>query len=150
MMERRSKTAMLLALAAVAVTVSPAATQLSKPPRDPAGISRKLERSAELQRQVLETLANPGQAERIAANAWTQLKSAHDDMYVNNKYAQFPDPLYAGSDQRLTQALASLQIALDTLRAHGQWTDSAHEVERVRSNVQKALRLTNIVAQTSF
>jgi hypothetical protein len=99
---------------------------------------------------VLETLANPGQAERIAANAWTQLKSAHDDMYVNNKYAQFPDPLYAGSDQRLTQALASLQIALDTLRAHGQWTDSAREVERVRSNVQKALRLTNIVAQTSF
>ncbi len=141
---------MVLAAVAVLITVSPAATQLSKPPRDPALIQRKLQRSAELQREALQALTDPKNAERIVKNAYGQLMSAKEDMVVNASNVQFPDPLFAGNKARVDQALALLLGAWDTLKLRDQWSDPSSQVARVRNNLQQALRLTNTLLATSF
>jgi hypothetical protein len=148
-MERRSVIAMVLALAAVVATVSPAATQLSKPPRNSASVKGKLEKSAELQRQAQQALADLARAERLVRNAWDELKAAKDDMVIIASNTKFPDPLSASNEKRLDQALSLLLGALDALKVRDKWSEPEKRVAGVRSNLEQALRLTNTVLATS-
>ena len=143
-------TAMFLGLAVVLTTVPAAVAQLSKAPRDTAAIQRKLQRSVSLQRQALQTLNNPGQAELLVKNAWTELKSAQDDMVVNASNMQFPDPLFSTNNRRADQALALLLGAWDTLKLRDKWADPDNQIAGVRARLQQALALTNTVAATTF
>jgi hypothetical protein len=129
--------------------VSPAATQLSKPPRNPASVKEKLEKSAELQRQALQALADLGRAERLVGNAWAELKAAKDDMVIIASNTKFPDPLSASNERRSDQALALLLGALDALKLRHQRSDPEKWVAGVRSNLEQALRITNTVIATS-
>ena len=142
--------AMIVSLAVVLASASPAVTQPSKPPRDPATIQKKLERSAELQRQTLQALGDREQAERLVARAWNELKSANDDMIVNKNNSKFPDPLFPANIKRLDQALDLVQVALDRLRARDKWTGEASQVQEVRAKLEQAVRLTTTVAATTF
>ena len=148
-MERRSVIAMVLALAAVVAAVSPAAAQLSKSPRNAASVKGKLEKSAELQRQALQALADLGRAERLVGNAHEELRSAKDDMVIIASNAKFPDPLSASNQRRTDQALSLLLGALDGLKLRDKWSEPDKRVAGVRNNLEQALRLTNTVLATS-
>ncbi|MDO8475205.1 MAG: hypothetical protein Q7W02_03235 [Candidatus Rokubacteria bacterium] len=139
-----------LALAAALAAVPSAVAQVSKPPRDPVLIQRKLQQSAALQREALQTLKDPGQAERLVKNAWTELKSAKDDMVINASNMQFPDPLFNTNNGRAEQALALLLGCWDTLKLRDKWTDPSKEIAGVRGRLQQSLGLTNTVAATTF
>jgi hypothetical protein len=134
-----------VALGTIFASVVPAATQSSKPPRDPAGIQRKVQRSAELQRQALQGLNDAPQAEKVVWNAFNQLKSAYDDMVVNATNARTPDPMLGLNSRKAEQALSLVQQAGDALQARG---DNAVEVARDR--LQQSLRLTNTLLATGF
>jgi hypothetical protein len=142
-------TAMGLALAVVLVTASPAAAQSSKS-HDPSVTQRKLQRSAELQRQALQALTDLGSAERLVKNAYDELKAAKDDMVIRASNTQFPDPLFPSNNRRMDQALALIQGAWDALKLRDKWSDPDSQVAGVRSNLQQALKLTNLVAATNY
>jgi hypothetical protein len=136
---------MAITLAAIVVFVPPVAAQSSKPPRDPAAIQRKVQRSAELQRQALEALGNPAQALRLVRNAWTQLKAAQDDMVMNYTNMKPPDPMLNLGIRKTEQALPLIQVAGDTLQNRDE-----SGVEVARDRLQQALRITNSLLATAF
>jgi len=141
--------AMILALAVILASAAPAATQ-AKPPRDPAMIQRKLQRSADLQRQTLQALGDRERAEKLVASAYSELKSANDDMVLNKKNTKFPDPLFGANIRRLDQALDLVLVAWDALRARDKWTGDEGQVQRVRTNLEQAIRLTSTAAASTF
>lgn len=143
-------TVMVLALTVMLTAASSAVAQRSKPPRDPAMTQKKLQRSASLQRQALQALTDPAQAELLVKNAWTELKSAQDDMVINASNMRFPDPLFNTNNRRAEQALALLLGCWDTLKLRDKWIDRDSEVAGVRGRLQQALGLTNVVAATTF
>jgi hypothetical protein len=142
--------AMILALAVLLASASLAVSQYSKPPRDPAMIKRKLDRSAELQRQALQALGDRPRAEKLVERAWTELKSASDDMIINASNMKFPDPLFGANNKRVDQALALLLGAWDAVKRRDQWTGEEGQVQGVRTNLEQALRLTNTVAASTY
>jgi hypothetical protein len=142
--------AMILVPAAVLASASPAVTQPSKPPRDPAMIQRKLQRSAELQRQTLQALGDRERAEKLVASAWNELRSAIDDMTINKNNMKFPDPLFPANIKRVEQAFELVLVAWDALKARDKWTGDEGQVQGVRTKLEQALRLTNIAAATTF
>lgn len=142
--------AMILALAVILASASPAATQPSKPPRDPAMIQRKLQRGVELQRQALQALGDRERAETLVASAWTELNSANADMILNKNNTKFPDPLFGPNIRRLDQALELVLVAWDALKARDKWTGGEGQVQGVRTKLEQALRLTNTVAASTF
>jgi len=121
------------------------ATAQSKPPRDPSTIQRKVQRSLELQRQALQGLSDPSQAEKTVWNAFNQLKSAYDDMVMNASNAKNPDPILGLSTRKAEQALGLVQQAGDALQARG---ENAAEVARDR--LQQSVRITNSLLATGF
>ena len=135
----------LVALSTIIASVTPAAPQPSKPPRDPVAIQRKVQRSMELQRQALQGLSDPPQAEKVVWNAFNQLKSAYDDMVMNASNIKPPDPILALNSRKAEQALGLVQQAGDALQARG---DNAVEVARDR--LQQSLRVTNSLLATGF
>jgi hypothetical protein len=142
---------MVLALTIMLAPASAAEAQRSsKPPRDPVQIQQKLQRSASLQRQALQTLNDPEQAEQLVKNAWTELRSAQDDMVINASNMQFPDPLFSANNRRAEQALALLLGCWDTLKLRDKWTDPNSQIAGVRGRLQQSLGLTNTVAATTF
>jgi hypothetical protein len=142
--------AMILVPAAVLASASPAVTQPSKPPRDPAMIQRKLQRSAELQRQTLQALGDRERAEKLVASAWNELRSAIDDMTINKNNMKFPDPLFPANIKRVEQAFELVLVAWDALKARDKWTGDEGQVQGVRTKLEQALRLTNTAAATTF
>jgi len=139
-----------LAVAAVVVPAGFAAAQSARPPRDPANIQRKVQKSAELQRQALQTLSEPAKAAKLVGGAYTELKSAHDDIVMNVSNSRRLDPTLGLSSRKAEQALALVQVAGDTLNGHAQWSDPDGAVAGVRDRLQQALRLTNSLLATGF
>jgi hypothetical protein len=144
-------TAVVFALTIVLATAPAAdAQRSSKPPRDPAKIQQKLQQSASLQRQAMQTLNDLGKAETLVKSAWGELKSAQDDMVMNQSNMQFPDPLHGLNWQRSEQALAILLGCMDSLKARDKWTEPANEVVGLRNRLQQSLGLTNTLAAVTF
>jgi len=139
-----------LGIATVMLSVSSAVAQSGKPPRDPAAIQRKVQRSADLQRQALEALSDPDKAAKLARSAYTDLKSAYDDMIMNASNSKFPDPVLDLSSKKTGQALGLVQVAADTLDARARWSNPVGAVAGVRSRLQQSLQLTTTVAATGF
>jgi hypothetical protein len=138
----------VLALAALLASVSAPFAQSGKPPRDPANIQRKVQRSADFQRQALEALSEPARAARLVGSAYTHLKAAQDDMIMNASNARSLDPVQELNGRKVGQALTLVQQAEDALNARGGDLDSAVAVARDR--LQQALRLTNALLATGF
>jgi hypothetical protein len=144
---------LLVTVLAVAAMLAPASSLLAqsgKPPRDPAAIQRKVQRSADLQRQALEALSEPAKAARHARGAYVELKSALDDMVMNSSNSKYPDPMLDLSSRKAERALALVQVAGDALNAHDRWSDPDAEVAGVRSRLQQSLQITNTLLATGF
>ncbi len=135
-------------LVALLAFVSSPFAQSGKPPRDLAAIQRKVQRSADLQRQALGALSEPTKAVRLAESAYTQLKAAQDDMIINATTAKSLDPIQELNSRKVNQALSLVQEAWDALGARGVDPDTAVAVARDR--LQHALRLTNSLLATGF
>ena len=138
----------VLALAPLLASVSAPFAQSAKPPRDPANIQRKVQRSADFQRQALEALSEPARAARLVGSAYTQLKAAQDDMIINSTTARSLDPIQELNGRKVNQALTLVQQAGDALGTRGSDPDNAVAVARDR--LQQALRLTNSLLATGF
>jgi hypothetical protein len=138
----------VLALAALLASASSTFAQSGKPPRDLANIQRKVQRSADFQRQALEALSEPAKAARLVGSAYTHLKAAQDDMIINSTTARSLDPIQELNGRKLNQALTLVQQAGDALNAGSGDPDSAVAVARDR--LQQALRLTNALLATGF
>jgi hypothetical protein len=156
----RSRNLAVLVLGLVAIASS--AMGQSRSPRDPAEIQRKIQRSAELQRQALQALADPPRAERLVNSAYAQMQSAYTDMVINSSNMKMPDPLSGINSRKAQQALTHLQSASDALKnslsqpatstprgeeSTDQTPDASPRassyLEGVRSSLDQALRLTN-------
>ena len=152
---RYSCLGVVLWLAAL-VAASSALAQDSRPQYDPAELQRKVQRSAELQRQALQSLADPGKSAGLVREAWSELRAAQHGMVMNATRAKFVDPLFELNNRRAGQALGHLQQAGDALerqkglasaRASQEGTPAAPSyVEGVRQQLEQALRLTNGLA----
>jgi hypothetical protein len=146
------------------VAVASPAVGQSRPPRDPAEIQKKIQKSAELQRQALQTLADPARAERLTTSAYAQLQSAYTDMVINSSNMKMPDPLAGINARKAQQALTHLRSASDAFKnsqsspaspaPQGQDTTdppadtspkSSSNLEVARNSLVEALRLTNSV-----
>lgn len=151
-----SRLGVALLLAALVVTSS-ALAQARRPPYEVADIQRKVQRSAELQRQALQSLADPRTAESLVRGAWTELRAAQHEMILNASRAKFVDPLFELNNRRADQALGHLQQATDALeRQKGVTSVRAEQeegggaagssVDGVRQHLEQAVRLTNGLA----
>ena len=126
--------------------VSPALAQSRRPPYDAAEIQRQIQKSIQLQRQALQSLTDPGQAERLVRGAWTELRAALNGMTINASEAKFAQ-----------NALSLLQIAADSLKSNqsatavrpdqaGGGQPQASYLDGVRRDLEQAVRLTNGIA----
>ena len=150
-----------LALGIFAV-VSPALAQASRPPRDPIEIQKKIQKSAELQRQALQNLTDPTRAERLITDAAVELQAAYTDIVINASNMTMPDPLSGINSRKAQQALSLLQGASDILKTSRQNqpivptppgqenvdqpaepAPSRPYLDAVRSNLEQARRLTS-------
>lgn len=163
----RSRSLIVLVLGVLVpglVAVASPAVGQSRPPRDPAEIQKKIQKSAELQRQALQTLADPARAERLTTSAYAQLQSAYTDMVINSSNMKMPDPLAGINARKAQQALTHLLSASDAFKnsqsspaspaPQGQDTTdppadtspkSSSNLEVARNSLVEALRLTNSV-----
>ena len=137
-------TSIFVSTALLGISTHPAATQ-SKPPRDPVEIQRKIQRSAELQRQALQALGDPARADRLITSAYASLKSAQDDMVINATTARLPDPLLNLNVKKADQALTLVQGAGDAFKGSAE-----NPAELARERLQQALRVTNTLLATGF
>lgn len=143
----------LVLVTAVMTLLAPASALLAQsiaPPRDPAKIQRKVQRSASLQRQALEALSEPAKAARMVANAYAELKSAHDDIVMNASNLKYPDPTLSISGRKVEQAMGLVQLAGDSLNTRERWSDPDAAVAEVRNRLEQSLRITNSVAAAGF
>ena len=145
--------ALLLTLLASASAVA----QARRPQYDVADLQRKVQRSAELQRQALQSLTDPRKAESLVRGAWTELRAAQHEMILNASRAKFVDPLFELNNRRADQALGHLQQATDALERQKGVTNVRAEqeeggaaagssVDGVRQHLERAVRLTNGLA----
>jgi hypothetical protein len=143
---------LLMGVTAVLASACPAVAQSTRPPRDPTIIQRKVQRSADLQRQALENLSDPARAGKLARSAYTDLKSAQDDMIMNASNSKYPDPLLDLSTKKAQQALGLVQTAGDILTTRNQWNDpaGAAALAGVRSRLQQAVQITDTILATGF
>ena len=142
--------ALLLTLLASASAVA----QAPRPQYDVAELQRKVQRSAELQRQALQSLADPRKAESLVREAWTELRAAQHGMILNASSAKFVDPLFEMNKRRADQALGHLQLAGDALQSQKGVTSpraqqeegasgASSYVDGVRQHLEQAVRLTD-------
>ena len=134
--------------------VSPALAQSRRPPYDAAEIQRQIQKSIQLQRQALQSLTDPGQAERLVRSAWAELRAALNGMTINASEAKFVDPLFDINNKKAQNALSLLQIAADALKSNqsaaavrpdqaGGGQSQASYLDGVRRDLEQAVRLTN-------
>jgi hypothetical protein len=146
-----------LVLTLVLLLMAAPASTIAQPRRTSADIQAQVQKSAELQRQALESLTDLERAERLISNASAELQSALSTMVINASGQKAPDPLLNLNVQRMRQALTHLQQASDTLkvnrarapvpqRAEGDTpAESGPYLGVVRNSVEQALRITNSV-----
>ena len=134
----------LLAIALVLNLPCPVPAQ-SKPPRDPVEIQRKVQRSADLQRQALQALGEPAKAERLITSAYMNLKSAQDDMVVNLTTMKPPDPMLGLNMKKTDQALSLVLGASDAFKGGVE-----NPADVARDRLQQSLRITNTLLATGF
>ena len=77
-----------LLLGALALTSS-ARAQAPALPYDQADIQQKVQKSANLQRQALQSLTDVPRAESLVRGAWTELRAAQHEMILNASRAKF-------------------------------------------------------------
>jgi len=138
--------ATVLIVVGVLMAGSSAAAQSAQPRRTSSDIQAQIQKSAELQRQALQILADPERAERLIGNAYANLQSAMSAMVINASGQKSPDPLLKLNESRMREALTQLQHASDTLRAavHQRQEGKPPEYfDVVRNHVEQALRLTS-------
>ena len=135
----------VLLVATLALSLPAPVAAQSKPPRDPVEIQRKVQRSAELQRQALQALGNPAQADRIIGSAYASLKSAQDDMILNAANAKPADPLLGLNIKKAEQALGLVLGAQDAFKG-----GLENPADVARERLQQALRVTNTLLATGF
>src|ERR1700738_3614757 len=87
-------------LLAAIVAAPPALAQSGRPRYESAEIQRKVQKSAELQRQALQALTDPRRAEGLVQSAWTELRAAQHEMIMNASGAKFVDPLFEMSNKK--------------------------------------------------
>jgi len=144
-------------LLAAIVAAPPALAQSGRPRYEAAEIQRKVQKSAELQRQALQALTDPRRAEGLVQSAWTELRAAQHEMILNASGAKFVDPLLDISNKNAEAALVHLQLAGDALKSNRTITGARLDQEEggqaqpayldgVRRHVEQALRLTNGLA----
>lgn len=144
-------------LLAAIVAALPALAQSGRPRYESAEIQRKIQKSAELQRQALQALTDPRRAEGLVQSAWTELRAAQHEMIMNASGAKFVDPLFDISNKKAEAALFHLQAAGDALKSNRSITGARPDQEEggqaqpahldgVRGHVEQALRLTNGLA----
>jgi hypothetical protein len=144
-------------LLATIVAAPPALAQSGRPRYESAEIQRKVQKSAELQRQALQALTDPRRAEGLVQSAWTELRAAQHEMIMNASGAKFVDPLFEMSNKKAEAALFHLQVAGDALKSNRSITGARLDQEEggqaqpayldgVRGHVEQALRLTNGLA----
>jgi len=147
----------VLVLWGAIVAGSPALAQSGRPPYDPAEIQRKVQRSAELQRQALQTLTDPDRAEALVQGAWTELRAAQHGMIMNAGVVKYVDPLFDISNKKAEEALLHLQTAGDALKRSHSITGARVGQEEsgplpppyldgVRRHLEQAVLLTNGLA----
>jgi hypothetical protein len=146
-----SRTCLALALLLSAFAAeTPAYAQSRRPPYDAAEIQRQIQKSVQLQRQALQSLTDPGQAERLVRNAWTELPAALNGMTINASEAKFVDPLFDINNKKAQSALSLLQIDQSAPAARpdqeGGAQTQASYLDGVRRNLEEAVRLTNGIA----
>jgi hypothetical protein len=144
-----------LILTAVLAVWSPAAGQSSQPSSTSADIQARIQKSAELQRQALQGLADPARAVRQIDQAYAELRAGLSAMVITASGMKFPDPLLDVNKKNGEQALALLQAARDVLKApapspapDGETpapAGSRPRLDAVRADLERALRLTNSV-----
>lgn len=143
--------------AIVAGSPALALAQSGRPPHDPAEIQRKIQRSAELQRQALQSLSDPDRAEALVRKAWTELRAAQHEMIMNATGTKYVDPLFDISNKKAQEALLHLQIAGDALKSSHSITGARLGQEEggpaqpayldgVRRHLEQAVRLTSGLA----
>jgi hypothetical protein len=134
---------------------SSAVAQSPSLPYDPADIQLKIQKSMKLQREALQSLTDPAQAERLTRAAWTELRAAQHGMILNATRAKFVDPLFEMNNRRAAQALDHLLNAGDLLAAQKKATASREDQEEksasgsrdgARLHLEQAVRLTNGLA----
>jgi hypothetical protein len=137
----------------VLIALSPALAQAPLP-QTSTNIQARIQKSAELQRQALQSLTDVGRAERLTNGAYAELQAALSTMIIKASNAKFPDPLFDIQKRRAEQALALLQVARDVLQGtrqesrpqaqeEGQPSRPSGNLETVRSNLEQALQLTS-------
>jgi hypothetical protein len=146
-----------LVLTLVLLLMSAPASTIAQPRRTSADIQAQVQKSAELQRQALESLTDLERAERLISNGSAELQSALSTMEINASGQKAPDPLLNLNVQRMRQALTHLQQASDTLKVNraratvpqraegGTPAESGAYLGVVRNSVEQALRITNRV-----
>lgn len=144
----------VLLLGALALTSS-ALAQAPALPYDQADIQQKVQKSANLQRQALQSLTDLPRAESLVRGAWTELRAAQHEMILNASRAKFADPLFELNNRRAEQALGHLQQASDslatqksvpTVRVDQEERSAGPSLDGVRQHIEQAVRLTNGLA----
>ncbi len=132
----------LRALILTAALAAAAPAQSAQPGRTPTEIQSRIQRSADLQRQALENLSDPGRAARLIANAHAELRGARSAIVIEGTAAKFKDPLLDLNTQKADKALSLLEAAADALKTN---QPGAAAPPIVRTNLEQALRLTNAI-----
>jgi hypothetical protein len=153
----------LIVVAVLMAISSAAAAQSPRPPRTSGDIQAQVQKTAELQRQALQSLTDLGRAERLISNAYAELQTALSAMLITASGRKSPDPLLNLNEQRMRQALSHLQDASDMLKVNRpgapvpQGREKGGELPEtppagsqsnlgvVRNDLEQALRLTNSV-----
>jgi hypothetical protein len=134
-----------LVLALALVTGSAAVAQPSRQAYSPADVQRKIDLSSKLQQEALASLGNPAQAEELVWKAYGELKAAQSAMIINASGAKFQDPLFDLNSRKADEALVLLQRAGDALKSNRQAPSPPPYLHEVRSNLERAFRLTSLV-----
>ena len=108
-------------------------------------VQGKIDRSSKLQQEALASLNDPARAEELVWTAHRELQAARSAMTIKASGAKFQDPLQDLNDQKAAEALALLQRAGDTLKINRQAPPPRAYLEDVRSSIQRAVRLTNLI-----
>jgi len=140
----RHPIAFALTTVAVFMTLSSAAAQSTQPPRTPVPVQAQIQKRAQLQRQALHHLTARQRAEGLLNTAYAELADALSTMIIKASNAKFQDPLFEMQKKRAEQALALLQVARDVLHSNRQ--DQPKDQDKVRNNLEQALRLTSTLA----
>jgi len=108
-------------------------------------VQGRIDRSSKLQQEALANLSDPARAEELVWTAHRELQAAHSAMIIKASAAKFPDPLLDLNSRKVTEALTLLQRAGDTLNTNRKTPSPRPYIEEVRSNIERAFRLTNLV-----